>query len=89
MPLIIVAIAAGGIPLLWLYRENIPVPKVWQPQLYNASQIAPAAPPPSAPLVAAESAPAPAKPGATQKPASECTEAVAALGLCNSKPAKK
>lgn len=88
LPLIVIAVAAGGIPLLWLYRQNIPVPKVWQPQMQSASQIAPATPPPI-PLVAAESAPAPTKPGAKQKPVAECTEAVAALGLCNSKPARK
>lgn len=29
-PLIIVALAAGGIPLLWLFRNTMPVPKVWQ-----------------------------------------------------------
>jgi hypothetical protein len=32
LPLIIVAIAAGGIPLLWLYRHEMPLPKAWQPQ---------------------------------------------------------
>lgn len=32
LPLIIVALAAGGIPMLWLYRNAMPVPKAWQPQ---------------------------------------------------------
>jgi len=83
MPLIIVAIAAGGIPLLWLYRESIPVPKVWQPQVQAAGQIAPAAVVP-----VAESA-ADANSASKPRPATECTDAVAALGLCKSPPRRK
>jgi hypothetical protein len=31
LPLIVVALAAAGIPLLWLYRNQMPLPKAWQP----------------------------------------------------------
>lgn len=44
LPLIVVALAAGGLPLLWMYRESIPVPKVWQAKVQAASQVAPAVP---------------------------------------------
>jgi hypothetical protein len=137
LPLIVVALAAGGIPLLWLYRNTMPVPKVWQaqpstpeatvpasqePKLApttttasgqispSAGASAPSVPPsaPPTPLVTEKpepAAPAPAdKPVAPPKPASkpatkvsstptapkpattpaasECTEALAAVGLC-------
>jgi hypothetical protein len=36
-PLIIVALAAGGIPFLWMYRANMPLPKAWQAQGQNAA----------------------------------------------------
>jgi hypothetical protein len=129
-PLIIIALAAGGIPLLWLFRNTMPVPKAWQatppaievptaPQtrLDPAPVPAPtptpaliplparpvAAEPPPAPVVAAEPAPAKPKPVAKPKPrpaaaspqpaksvgASECTEALAAVGLCERKAAKE
>ncbi|MDP2811885.1 MAG: zinc-ribbon domain-containing protein [Rhodocyclaceae bacterium] len=43
LPLIIVAVAAGGLPLLWLNRAHLPAPKTWQrPQ---TETVAPAAPP--------------------------------------------
>lgn len=29
-PLILVAVAAGGIPLLWMNRDRMPLPKAWQ-----------------------------------------------------------
>lgn len=148
LPLIVVALAAGGIPLLWLYRNTMPVPKAWQAQppgieatAPQAPQIAPptttvsgqislpanAAPQPSLvatptqePAVAVPAAPPvaekpvapvkpaskpaikapmvpaaakPAAPGAPAAPttaatapaAAECTEALAAVGLCTPK----
>lgn len=138
LPLIVVALAAGGIPLLWLYRNTMPVPKVWQAQTPGIEaaapqvpQIAPptttvsgqislpanAAPQPSIvatptqePAVAVPMAPPVVeKPAAPVKPASkpaiktplappatkpaapvapaaaECTEALAAVGLCTPK----
>jgi hypothetical protein len=53
LPLIVVALVAAGIPLLWMYRNEMPVPKAWQPQ-QDVSVEAPAIPaepvaPPSAP----------------------------------------
>jgi hypothetical protein len=30
LPLVIVAIVAGGLPLLWFSRDRIPMPKAWQ-----------------------------------------------------------
>jgi hypothetical protein len=44
LPLIVVALVAGGLPLLWMYRESIPVPKVWQAKMQAASEPVPAAP---------------------------------------------
>jgi cytoskeletal protein RodZ len=146
-PLIIVALVAGGLPLLWVNRSLLPAPKTWQPQseaakpanppVPAAAPVAPKrapavqaaiSPPPPAP---AQTAPAetaaptePAKPAAVaespakeaearpasrektkakrkakeEKPAAAaaesqqprpCTEAVAALGLCDPKQAKK
>ncbi|MBI4995641.1 MAG: zinc ribbon domain-containing protein [Rhodocyclales bacterium] len=144
LPLIIVALAAGGIPLLWLYRNTMPVPKAWQtqtsgveaapaplplpaarpesatqaPQVVPPTASAPALiplPPKAAAQPAVETAPAveaTAKPPAAAKPvapvkpagkpvakapaaprpsvpgASECTEALAAVGLCDPKAAR-
>lgn len=44
LPLIIVAVAAAGIPMLWLYRNAMPVPKAWQPAQTSGVE-APAFPP--------------------------------------------
>ncbi|HZV54904.1 MAG TPA: hypothetical protein VFF82_08190, partial [Rhodocyclaceae bacterium] len=64
-PLIIVAVVAGGLPLLWMYRDNMPLPKAWQPQMQNA---APAPPlPTTAPV--AEPAPVPANTETTSRDA--------------------
>lgn len=69
VPLIVIALAAGGIPLMWLYRHEMPVPKAWQvapPALAPASIVAPVplpvvAPAPlPAPVVAAEISSTPA-----------------------------
>ena len=141
MPLIIVALAAGGIPLLWLFRNAMPVPKVWQgsppgieaPALPSPSdrpemapvppaqpvgsvpslipvpaakaeepavvELAPAAvaPPPPKPKPVAKRKPVPAAPKPAAEPAAppnaavagECTEALAAVGLCERKAAKE
>lgn len=127
LPLIVVALAAGGIPLLWLYRNTMPVPKAWQaPTGTQAAVPAPIppvkqepVPPPqptrvAPPSVVEEAAPPPAKPAAkpaasarpaakAAKPAAEsppaqaakpaqgaadCTEALAAVGLCDPKAGK-
>lgn len=145
-PLILVAVAAGGIPLLWMYRANMPMPKAWQLQSPSAagSTVAPAPPtrivpatPVAAPAQAQDPAatsadqpaagrdadeavkpePSPKKTAAAQsrrtkahahraQPASSqdavesdaaareaapraCTEAVAALGLCDPKQDRK
>jgi hypothetical protein len=141
-PLIIVAMVAGGLPLLWFNRAHLPAPKGWQPPADlppmaapPLSQTVPAAPPPavvSPPLPPLQVPPLPAAPEATAqspaqpvaavtepaaappprkeqavkrevkrtKPASEaasrtdvptrpCTDAVAALGLCDPKQDRK
>jgi hypothetical protein len=77
LPLIIVALAAGGIPLLWLYRNNIPVPKVWQPPSVQSTDAAAVAPPtlisPPAPVPEPASVPAAAVPAL--EPATSSTPA--------------
>lgn len=140
-PLIVIALAAGGIPILWLFRNIMPVPKAWQapapsievpattlppahsgpapaptpaliplpppkaiqpPMVQEAPPPAPAAvvptkPPVAArpvapvravakPVVTAPPTPDAAKPAAPAAP--ECTEALAAVGLCDPKAAK-
>jgi hypothetical protein len=128
-PLIIVAIVAGGLPLLWFNRAYLPAPKPWQGEaakLPTAPMTPPLAPPLAppvenkpvpAPIAAPESPPAtePAQPVAAEPPKPEeakaksaretkkirqaaatqeqpprpCTEAVAAVGLCDPKQARK
>ena len=134
-PLIMVALVAGGLPLLWFNRASLPEPKTFTPppvvsptlqtpptQPAAAPALAPTAAPVNppaavvAPAAAASTADAAVesqpsgKPVAekaeskagkkqvtTQRPAQrkpeqtsrECTEAVAALGLCDSKQAKR
>ncbi len=143
-PLIVVALVAGGLPLLWINRAYLPKPKGWQappetphlvapPPLATQPIIAPAARPPTAPPPVAEPPPPPPpqavepslptplsgtdaatartessaqkarlansngnKPRKPKKPdnkdtapAKPCTEAVAALGLCDPKSIKK
>ncbi len=72
-PLIVVALAAGGIPLLWMNRANLPLPKAWQIQGPNAtgSAITPATPP----LLTPATATAPPAPPAKADPAPVVTEA--------------
>jgi hypothetical protein len=60
VPLIVIALAAGGIPLLWLYRHEMPVPKAWQvapPALAPTSITATAAPAPAPEPVATTAQP--------------------------------
>ncbi len=53
-PLVIVALVAGGIPFLWMYRANMPLPKAWQVPGQNAagSAVTPASPPVTLPQAA-------------------------------------
>lgn len=134
-PLVMMAIVAGGLPLLWANRAQLPTPKTWQlePDAPKTKGIPPAAvttaqkPPAAAADVAPPVMPAPipaaapsgsdpgkaSNAGATEspdspKPASAkpakktskkerkkaepprpCTEAVAALGLCDPKQAER
>jgi len=46
-PLIVVALTAAGLPLLWVYRDIMPLPKAWQSQVLSAesSNVAPPLPP--------------------------------------------
>lgn len=145
-PLVMVAVVAGGLPLMWANRAQLPTPKTWQVGTPDAAKpgaaalapIAPTAPTistQSLPQVTAPSAPPapPLTPTATVAPSAEdadrpnvdaadnmtknqapppatsasskkvakappakkteaprpCTEAVAALGLCNPKQAAK
>lgn len=136
-PLIMVAVVAGGLPLLWANRASLPTPKTWQvstqdatkvegaapapigkmkppvvPELTPAPTSAPTQPPPQgAADSAVSSAPAPAQAPATgnvdqgspkpvpaesakkvartpppkKQETRPCTEATAALGLCDPK----
>jgi hypothetical protein len=45
LPLIIVAVVAGGLPLLWFNRSHLPAPKNWQPDPVG-SAVAPVQPAP-------------------------------------------
>jgi hypothetical protein len=79
VPLIVIALAAGGIPLMWLYRHEMPVPKAWQvapPALAPASIAATAPAPLPEPVATAANPPAPVAQEpkqdlATAKPAPE------------------
>ena len=141
-PLVMMAFVAGGLPLLWANRAQLPTPKTWQVSTPDASKASGApqpsssqTPPPteSAQTPAAAAAPVPPTPAqatapsevdsrrpapdadtaddaksrahqqATGEPAKRtvrkspkkkepprpCTEAVAALGLCDPKQADK
>lgn len=129
-PLVAIAIVAGGLPLLWANRAQLPTPKTWQigspeatkpPEPVLAPQLVPAAPspppPPASSPVRSEhdsvkpagsaapddrvpsqkprqtagqaskeptKAPRPPKKKAFAEPATPCTEAAVALGLCKS-----
>jgi hypothetical protein len=128
LPLILVAIVAGGLPLLWMNRAHIPMPKAWQIGGPNAAGSAVPVPPPLAPTAVPQAPPTssvpvapvapvtpvaavtpepatrpvttaqaakpkparPARPAKEAKPESRpCTEALAAVGLCDPKAAGK
>ncbi len=62
LPLIIVAVVAGGLPLLWFNRSHLPAPKNWQPDPVG-SAATPAQPAPfPVPPPASQPAPAAALP---------------------------
>lgn len=136
-PLVMMAIVAGGLPLLWANRAQLPTPKTWQvdpdapktrvavPPAGSAQKppavaanVAPPSPPPASVETAAPSKtdPSPAANAATAgdtksqahqpangkaakkttkksrkkaEPPRPCTEAVAALGLCDPKQVEK
>ncbi|MBK7765972.1 MAG: zinc ribbon domain-containing protein [Sulfuritalea sp.] len=135
-PLVMMAIVAGGLPLLWANRAQLPTPKTWQIEPDASKSRAttpPAGPaqkppaaasnvaPPSAPTSVEAAAPSNIEPGqvanagaaedsrnqarqpangkapkkTTKKPRKKdepprpCTEAVAALGLCDPKQVEK
>jgi Double zinc ribbon len=61
-PLIMVAVVAGGLPLLWANRASLPTPKTWQVSTQDATKVEGAAPAPIGkmkPPVVPELAPAP------------------------------
>lgn len=78
LPLIVVAVVAGGIPLLWMYRNSMPQPKAWQPQGQVVTSgvavsppllpVAPAAAPAVPAAAPAAEKPVPAAPAATEEP---------------------
>jgi hypothetical protein len=81
-PLIMVAIVAGGLPLLWANRAYLPLPKTWQSSPSPSAPVMPAAPAvPVAP--AAIPAPTPTPPSAAIAPPGQAgtpaAEAVAPL----------
>jgi hypothetical protein len=95
LPLILVAIFAGGLPLAWMNRAHLPLPKAWQIGGSNAAGSAvapPEAPTPPAPAVAVPPPPPPvAAPTVVPEPVVE-TPAVAPEKkdvVAKSKPAAK
>ena len=66
LPLVIVALAAGGIPLLWAYRNEMPVPKAWQARGPAADTPAPVPASPVIPILPVKPEPSPV---ATENPA--------------------
>lgn len=46
LPLIMVAVVAGGLPLLWANRASLPTPKTWQGSAPDATKVEGAAPAP-------------------------------------------
>ena len=124
-PLIAVAAVAGGLPFLWIFRNDLPMPKTWQSRAELQQELrtvpqsaAPVATPLRGPVAPAPQAPAAAEPGSISTPTAPteassdtppaartkhsparaerpkansrpCTDAVAALGLCNPSAAEK
>lgn len=58
-PLVIMAIVAGGLPLLWANRTQLPTPKPWQGATPEPSKSAVATPPAATPTPPAASTPTP------------------------------
>jgi hypothetical protein len=78
-PLILVALAAGGIPLLWMNRAYMPLPKAWQIQGPNAAgsaAVSGSAPAPQPQVPAAAPVLAPAAPIADQPASDRAPETV-------------
>jgi hypothetical protein len=77
LPLVLVAVVAGGLPLLWMNRAYLPLPAAWRIQGPNAagSAVAPSPAPTSSPPPAA--APAPV---ATPEPAAPAAPPAAPAG---------
>jgi hypothetical protein len=91
-PLILVAIAAGGIPLLWMNRAHMPLPKAWQIQAPNAvgsAAVSVSAPAPQPELPAAAPALAPEVPKPDQPAANRDTEMTPSAPVQDKTPAKQ
>jgi hypothetical protein len=86
-PLIIVALAAGGIPFLWMYRANMPLPRAWQVKGENAAGNA-LAPPVSVPPPAAVVPPVPVPVPAAVPPAQTTMPQGASQVAASASPAK-
>lgn len=85
LPLIIVALVAGGLPLLWMNRADLPMPKAWKGSVKTNEAEGSFSPPPAfsshvKPITPApQAAPAspPASPAAAKEPAVVATETTA------------
>lgn len=89
-PLIVVAIVAGGLPLLWANRASLPTPKPWQVSTPDATKVEGAAAPPVAtikPPVVPELTPAPIPaPAHSAVPSSPAPVPAPASGVDQGKP---
>ena len=85
-PLILVAIAAGGIPLAWMNRAHLPLPKAWQIQGPNAAGSAAMPAPPTVPPAALAPPPVPA---ALPVPSAEPSVAPPKAAVAEAEPASK
>jgi hypothetical protein len=93
VPLIVIALAAGGIPLMWLYRHEMPVPKAWQvapPALAPASitATAPAPAPAPEPVATAATPSAPAAQAPEQDVAAAKPEPARKIAVARAKRSK-
>lgn len=89
-PLIMVAVVAGGLPLLWANRASLPTPKPWQVSTPDATKVE-GAPPVATikPPVVPELAPAPAPPRApadSAAPSSSAPVQTPASGVDQNRP---
>lgn len=75
-PLIAVAAVAGGLPFLWIFRNDLPMPKTWQSRAEQPQEVrAPVQPtvtprPPAEPRVPATPAPVESQPPSAAAPTS-------------------